>query len=136
VVVLGLLKIFLAVFFGGSALTLLDALPVAVLGVMLVIAGLELVGTGVWMLFECVEKEADKEREQLDDLGDNSTAVNKKAILQKNTLVAMVTAAVIVALKKTHYGAIAGWIVHMIYGNGFVSVSVWFGRRRTSRETR
>jgi len=136
VVVLGLLKVFLAVFFGGSALTLLDALPVAVLGVMLVIAGLELVGTGVWMLFECVEKEADKEREQLDDLGDNSTAVNKKAILQKNTLVAMVTAAVIVALKKTHYGAIAGWIVHMIYGNGFVSVSVWFGRRRTSRETR
>ena len=129
VVVLGLFKVFLAVFFGASALTLLDAVPVAVLGIMLAIAGLELVGTGVGMLFECVQKEKDKVTSRIEENGD-AGSVNSKAILRKNALVAMVTAAVIVALQKTHYGALSGWVVNMIYGNGWQKFLNWIKRRR------
>eukprot|EP00571_Detonula_confervacea_P007974 CAMPEP_0172313528 /NCGR_PEP_ID=MMETSP1058-20130122/20363_1 /TAXON_ID=83371 /ORGANISM="Detonula confervacea, Strain CCMP 353" /LENGTH=646 /DNA_ID=CAMNT_0013027189 /DNA_START=237 /DNA_END=2177 /DNA_ORIENTATION=+ len=130
VVVLGLFKIILAVFFGGSALTMLDALPVAVLGIMLVIAGLELVGTGVSMLFECVQKEKKNKMEACDT---DQIAVISKAILRKNALVSMVTAAVIVALQKTHYGAIAGWVVHMVYGDGVQQFYGWVNKKRKKR---
>ncbi|KAL9182536.1 hypothetical protein ACHAXT_013188 [Thalassiosira profunda] len=130
VTILGMAKVFLAVFFGASALTLLDALPVAVLGVMLVIAGLELVGTGVGMLFECVQKEKEKTTEHVAASAGNTNAINMKAILRKNALVSMVTAAVIVALQKTHYGAIAGWVTHMVYGDGTRQFLGWLRKRR------
>ncbi|KAL3807433.1 hypothetical protein ACHAXA_003962 [Cyclostephanos tholiformis] len=100
VVVLGLLKMFIAIFLGGSALTLLDALPVAVLGIMLVIAGLELVGTGVGMLVECIQKEKDRTRDRIDASGSGDRlSINSGEILRKNTLIAMVTAGVIVVDK-------------------------------------
>jgi hypothetical protein len=38
--------------------------------------------------------------------------------LRTNTAVMVITAAVIVGLKKTHYGALCGWVTHMIYGDG------------------
>ena len=110
----------LAIFLGGSALTLLDALPIAVLSIMIAIAGLELVSTGVKVLFDCVQKEKEKTEKQ-----QGNEAVNGKAILQKNATVAMVTAAVIIALKKTHYGALSGWVVHMVYGDGFCNFVAW-----------
>ena len=133
VVVLGLFKIFLAVFLGGSALTLLDALPVAVLGIMIVIAGLELVGTGVGMLFECVQKDKDRVSAQIEEDGSEMT-VNSKAILRKNSLVSMVTAGVIVATQKTHYGAISGWVVHMVYGDGCQQFLAWLNKRRRKEQ--
>ena len=126
VVVLGLGKVVLAVFLGGSALTLLDALPISVLSIMIAIAGLELVSTGIKVLFDCIKKEKEKKMKQ-----EGSESVNEKAILQKNATVAMVTAAVIIALKKTHYGALSGWVVHMIYGDGFRNCLVWIRKRRT-----
>ena len=137
VVVLGLFKMSIAIFLGGSALTLLDALPVAVLGIMLVIAGLELVGTGVAMLVECIQKEKDSTRDRIDASGNGDRlSVNSAEILRKNTLIAMVTAGVIVALQQTHYGAISGWIVHMVYGDGFQKFFRWvtnkWPRRRES----
>lgn len=131
VVVLGLGKIFLAVFFGASALTLLDAVPVAVLSTMLVIAGFELVGTGVGMLFECIQKEKDRISAKIEESGNaDQVGVNTKAILRKNALVSMVTAGVIVALQKTHYGAISGWVVHCIYGDGCNQLINWIKRKR------
>ena len=147
VVLLGSFKIFLAVFLGSSALTLLDALPVAVLGIMLVIAGLELVGTGVSMLFECVQKEKDEKiriAAQMEDasFGGGNTAdqevvvVNSKAILRKNVLISMVTAGVIVALQKTHYGAISGWVVHMVYGDGFQQFLGWVNKKKRQKRER
>jgi len=127
-------KVFLAVFFGASALTLLDALPVAVLGIMIVIAGLELVGTGVSVLFDCVRKEEEETSARIDALrGDDGgvmLVVNSKGILRKNALVVMVTAGVIVALQKTHYGAISGWVVHMVYGDGFQKFLGWVNKKR------
>lgn len=120
VVILGLFKMGLAVLFGGSALTLLDALPVAVLGVMVAIAGLELVGTGVSMLVESVEKE--KERMTGSRILRGTLA---KTILREKTFVAMVTGSVIIATSRTDYGALAGWVAHMIYGNGFLDFVAW-----------
>jgi hypothetical protein len=139
VVVLGLAKMAIAVFLGGSALTLLDALPVAVLGIMLVIAGLELVGTGVGMLVECIQKEKDMTHARIEASGNaDRLAVNSGEILRKNTLIAMVTAGVIVALQQTHYGAISGWVVHMVYGDGcqqfFCWLKKWRPRRRSANQ--
>jgi hypothetical protein len=128
VVILGLGKVFLAVFLGGSALTLLDALPIAVLSIMIVIAGLELVSTGVKVLFECVQKEKEKTMKQ-----QGNECVNEKAILQKNVTVAMVTAAVIIAFKMAHYGALSGWVVHMIYGDGFCNLVIWIKKKKAAR---
>jgi hypothetical protein len=60
VVFLGTCKVLLAIFFGSSALTLLDAVPTSVLGVMLAIAGQELATTGFTLLVSSVEKEYDE----------------------------------------------------------------------------
>jgi hypothetical protein len=117
VVVLGLFKVLLAIFFGGSALTLLDALPIAVLGVMVTIAGIELIGTGVSMLVSTVEKVKAK------------STMKANTILREKTLVAMVTASVIIATSRTDYGALAGWVAHMIYGNGFANFVAWVRQR-------
>lgn len=121
VVILGMFKVLLAVFFGGSALTLLDALPVAVLGVMVTIAGLELIGTGVSMLVGSVERIKEK------------SALEPKTILREKTLVAMVTASVIISTARTDYGALSGWVAHMIYGHGFLDFVDWIKRKRNAR---
>ena len=110
VVFLGLMKVLLATFFGASALTLLDALPIAVLGVMLSIAGLELASTGLSLLIKQSHPED----------------------LRRDTMVSLVTAAVILSLKKTHYGAIAGWFTFIIYGDGTQQFSNWIQRVRSS----
>ena len=126
VIILGLFKVILAIFFGGSALTMLDAIPVAVLGVMVSIAGLELVGTGVSMLVGSVEKNEEK-------------ILNKKTsktILREKTLVAMVTASVIIATARTDYGVLSGWVAHMIYGNGFLDFVIWLRTRKICKRER
>ena len=111
VVFLGFAKIALALFFGASALTLLDALPVSVLGVMLVIAGLELASTGLTLMIK----------------NGNSQS------LRSDSIIALVTASVILALNKTHYGAIAGWFTFIIYGDGFEQLSSWWTTRQISQ---
>lgn len=128
VVILGLGKVFLAVFLGGSAMSLLDAFPTAVLSIMIAIAGLELVTTGVKVLFESVQKEKEKTMNQ-----QGNDSLDGKVILQKNATVAMVTATVIIAMKLTHYGALSGWVVHMIYGDGFRNIIVWIKTKRAKR---
>lgn len=135
VAVLGLAKMAIAVFLGGSALTLLDALPVAVLGIMLVIAGLELVGTGVGMLVECIQKEKDMTHARIEASGNADRLAVNSEILRKNTLIAMVTAGVIVALQQTHYGAISGWVVHMVYGDGCQQFICWLKKWRPRRRS-
>jgi len=104
VVFLGINKTLLAIFFGASALTILDAMPDAILGVMLAIAGQELATTGFTLL---VSSSAEKLK------------------LRKNTVVCIVTAMVIVGLKAAHYGALAGWVTHMIYGDGGTDFVTW-----------
>lgn len=112
VVFLGLNKVLLAIFFGASALTILDAIPNAILGVMLAIAGQELSTTGFTLLV---------------------SSSSEKLKLRKNTVICIVTAMVIVGLKATHYGALAGWVTHMIYGDGGTYFIQWLRETHFSR---
>jgi len=93
VVFLGVNKMILALVFGSSALALMDALPDAILGVMLAIAGQELASTGL-------------------------SSLSGQENFRMNTTVAMITTLMIVGVRKTHYGALAGWIAHVIFSIG------------------
>lgn len=95
VIFLGVNKMVLAIALGGALLPFLEAIPSSVLGVMLAIAGHELATTGLLVLVRST----------------HSTSTP----LRNDVAVALLTAAVILGMKKTHYGAIAGWIMHMIY---------------------
>lgn len=162
VVFLGLGKVVLAVFWGRSALTLLDAFPSAVLGVMLAIAGQELATTGFMLLVnDRADNDDDKEgeevvvevdesengRERVD--GDETTKMMKgdeqqigrerKAVsnmipaVRQSVVISTITAMVIITLGKTHYGALSGWVAHMIYGRGGTDFMAWCRRSRRQR---
>ncbi len=135
VVFLGISKIVLAIFFGASALTLLDAFPNAVLGVMLAIAGQELTTTGFTLLVRSVE---DKFQVQIDndslfngeDQEHENDTKGKSKMLRQYTVIAVITAMVIISLGKTHYGALSGFVAHMVYGEGRDDLTHWFRMRR------
>ena len=110
-VFLGVNKVLLAIFFGASVLTILDAIPTAILGVMLAIAGQELSTFGLIMVMSSTESK-----------------------LRKHAVIAIVTAMVIVSLEATHYGAISGWVMHMVYGDGTTDFIQWIHNRRAPRE--
>jgi len=112
VVFLGVNKILLAILVGGHLLPWLDAIPAAILGVMLVVSGNELACTGFTVLVQSSRVEDDS------DSGKQ---------LRTNTAVAVITAAVIIGLKKTHYGFLAGGAVYLIYGDGFAE---WRGSQQ------
>jgi hypothetical protein len=116
---LGINKVIFATFFGASLLTLLDAIPSAILGVMLAIAGQELATTGFLLLVKQCQQPS-------------STAT----ALRKGTVIATVTAMVIVGLQKTHYGALSGLVTYMIYGDGITDFLHWLRERRVVRRWR
>jgi MFS superfamily sulfate permease-like transporter len=104
VVFLGVWKVILGFFLGASALVLLDALPKAVLGIMLGIAGLELAITGMMLLFS------------------ESSQPTK---FRQEVMIAMVTALVILGMRKAHFGAMAGWFTWLVYGDGVQEIRLW-----------
>eukprot|EP00804_Cyclotella_cryptica_P009171 CCRYP_003228-RA/>CCRYP_003228-RA protein AED:0.43 eAED:0.43 QI:0/-1/0/1/-1/1/1/0/137 len=110
VVIFGLFKMGLAVIFGSSVLTLLGALPVAVSGVMVAIVGLERVGTVCWSSRWRRKKTGGGTRSGIFD--QNSTA--------GEDFECNVTGNVIIATSRTDHGTLAGWVAHMIYGNGLL----------------
>jgi hypothetical protein len=99
---------------------------------MVSIAGLELVGTGIGMLVESTEKC----KEKLSQSGDVRNVKSSRTILREKALVAMVTSSVIIATTRTDYGALAGWVAHMIYANGFLDFVAWVKRKRDERRQR
>mmetsp|Transcript_24348 Transcript_24348/g.55535 ORF Transcript_24348/g.55535 Transcript_24348/m.55535 type:complete len:165 (-) Transcript_24348:177-671(-) len=124
VVFLGCCKIAIAVFLGASALTLLDAIPLAVLGVMLASAGQELATTGVLMIKRSKEKEEEEGGE--------------KGEVKKNLLIVIVTASIIVSnMGGTHVAALCGLVAYVIYGAGYDRLMGWIRRkwRRASSGT-
>lgn len=160
VVFLGLGKVLLALFWGRSALTLLDAFPSAVLGVMLAIAGQELATTGYMLLIDDIFDKNNKDevvdQAESDEDGRNMInedeitnmmadvdygglshrqipAQNMKLSVRRSIVIATITAMVIVTLGKTHYGALSGWIAHMVYGRGATDFMAWCYRRRQHR---
>lgn len=131
VVFLGFCKIMLAVFLGKSALTLLDAFPKSILGLMLVIAGQELATTGFTFLVRSVEDSVKNDDEE-DQYSIVDIAKMKSHRLRQSTVIAVITAMVIIALGKTHYGALSGWVAHMTYGGGFSQLFAWYQSHRNS----
>ena len=153
VVFLGTCKVLLAIFFGSSALTLLDAVPTSVLGVMLAIAGQELATTGFTLLVSSVEKkyeeimaaeeaatntdaesgehfsrhQEDREQGWLTRNG-RRRPTSKKLMLRRSTVIATVTTMVTVGTGKTSYGALSGWVTHLIYGDGLTDFFEWCER--------
>ena len=134
VVFLGLAKMCLAIFFGASALTLLDAFPNAVLGVMLAIAGQELATTGFTLLVRSIEDVVERDGELL-ELNSSELAKKKSKLLRQNTVISTITAMVIISLGKTHVGALSGFVAHMIYGDGLDQLKLWYGRNRRRNES-
>lgn len=104
VIFLGLLKVLVAVVLGSWCLLVFDALPNAVLGLMLAIAGQELATTGVTLLLA------------------KSRSSSK---LRQDTVICMITTVTILGLHKTHYGCLAGLMAHWIYGDGFTDFLLW-----------
>lgn len=128
-VFLGFAKMLVAVFLGGSVLTILDAFPDAVLGVMLVISGQELATTGLTILVENVVEE-----KVLDKHGDMEEIAllqkEKWRILRRNAMIALVTAIVIIATGETHFGALSGLTAHFFHGEGFTDLQEWIRCKR------
>jgi hypothetical protein len=118
VIFLGINKMVIAICLGGVILPFLNNIPSSILGVMLAIAGHELACTGLIILV------------QSSDLHDNRDQ-HPSRILRTNAAVALLTAAVILGLKKTHYGAISGCVAHMIYNQRLGS---WWRWRRQGEE--
>ena len=161
VVFLGACKVLLAIFFGSSALTLLDAVPTSVLGVMLAIAGQELATTGFTLLVSSVEKEYDEAMAAVEAAAANADTesgqgngdlqqreegwlvrnarrrpTSKKLMLRRSTVIATVTTMVTVGTGKTSYGALSGWVTHLIYGDGLTDFLSWCDRSWRSRKRR
>ena len=86
---------------------------------MLAIAGLELACTGFVVLVET---------------SPHQQGGQPMSVFRTNAGVALLTAAVILGLKKTHYGALAGLAAHIIYGSGLDDwMRSW--TRETARES-
>lgn len=103
-VMLGLFKIGLSVLAHyGVLLRLLDALPVSIMSVLLILAGHELASTGVLSIANRMT-EADFRK---DDMA-----------------ICLLTGLVIVGCGKTHIGALCGWITYVVHGNGYQELFV------------
>jgi len=98
----------LALIFGGSILTFLDKIPKSILGVMLTVSGHSLALSGFTFLVE--------------------TLLSSPIRLRTETAVALLTALVILGLKKTHYGVFAGLVAHIVYGDGFAECRRYFSQ--------
>ena len=104
-------------------------------------AGQELATTGFTLLVKLVETSTDKQNianTDEEEEGNNSQRLAdltkmKSHLLRQNTVIAVVTAIVIISTGKTHIGAGSGWIAHMVYGGGIIAIVSWYKARR-SRE--
>jgi hypothetical protein len=124
VVFLGSVKMLLSILLGGSLLLLLDALPISILGLMLVISGHELAMNGLSALFQSTIATLRRNQSQTDVPNQPATADLDGIVLRKNAVTALITAIVDVGLHKTHYAALSGWVTHMVYCNSFQHLRV------------
>ena len=105
-VVLGIFKICLSlVARQGYLLMVLDALPISILGVMLVLAGHELAIKGV-----------------VEVAGGTDSCGGGGDQKEVHIKICLVTGLVIVGTGQTHVGALCGWITYMIYGPGYADL--------------
>lgn len=121
IVFLGTVKMILALTLGNAVLRMLDAFPLSVLGVLLIMAGHELGSTG-WKLtmhsgpLETLTSTSIEPRTS--DEPSAETVASQRAELQERMSVALLTAIVILGTKKTHFGALAGFVGDLVYKAG------------------
>eukprot|EP00977_Amphora_coffeiformis_P006345 scaffold1353_cov161-Amphora_coffeaeformis.AAC.17 len=126
IVILGVCKITAAMVAGPTRLLrFLDALPLSILAVLILVAGHELAVTGLASIVPPENSRiAGREERQEDDSNDDDedSNDNRRQISSFRTEVGVClwTAAVIVGLHKTHYGALTGCVAYLLQGQGFV----------------
>jgi len=123
IIILGLFKLLLGLFFGDSLLGVLKSFPKSLLGVMVIAAGLELANVGESLnstAVDLVDKD-NGEHKQID--GDEQ---------RRRWTVMLVTVAGILALKNDGIGFVAGMLCHYSYSIG-TNLEQWNAHRdRTS----
>ena len=107
VIFLGLLKLVIGVFFGESLVELLRRFPSALLGVMVIAAGLELVSVGESLNTSGARDLGDHAEEQGSVLGESER--------KRRWTVMMVTVGLLVGFKNDAIGFVAGMLCHWIY---------------------
>jgi hypothetical protein len=123
-VVLGLFKITLGLIASqGLLLRVLDALPVSILAMLVVLAGHELAVTGVIKVA----------KSSLCQSNDRDTAIRSNTTNGEDAMVVcLVTALVIVGTGYTHIGTLCGWFTCAIYGGGDIPFRSCFCSCRSS----
>jgi len=124
IVFLGCLKMILAITLGVAVVDLMDAFPLSILGVMLTMAGQELALTGLML--------------SLRHFVGGTTNGSPSVELRDRVSVAILTSIVILGTKKTHYGAIAGWICHWVFHasrNNLNCFNFWRGTASRPEDT-
>ena len=131
VILLGLFKALLAVSFGEGALTLLDAVPDGVLGVLLCVSGVELASTGLAVAAESLN-EAESGSNTTTNITTDTTPSHKNQMKKKMSQCFFIvgsTAACILGSGETHYGVLSGLVVYHLYGEGVSDYrKLWRGR--------
>ncbi|KAB5572615.1 hypothetical protein GE09DRAFT_1100254 [Coniochaeta sp. 2T2.1] len=128
VVCLGLLKLGLGLVFGDSLVGVIDKFPGAVLGVMVLGAGLELTRVAVGVNEDAMDLWEDDEEEGEDD--GVVTMRRKKRVLDEDEraerwMVMLVTMAGIVAFRNDAMGFAGGMVCYWFY-----RLAAWWERRR------
>eukprot|EP00980_Cylindrotheca_fusiformis_P023474 scaffold10507_cov128-Cylindrotheca_fusiformis.AAC.7 len=101
-VALGILKIGLSwLAHQGWLLKLLDAIPVSILGILLILAGHELASTGVERV---------------------ATRTSNAAGDKNGLTICLLTGLVIVGSGKTHVGVLCGWIAYLVHDEGYRNI--------------
>jgi hypothetical protein len=109
VVILGSVKMSLTLILGTWLVPFLDRIPLSVLSVSIIVAGQELAATGILLLSKPMTNVPNTSSNLHCDLG----------MLRVDLATCLCTTSVILGLKKTHYGALCGLLVHVIYGPGW-----------------
>lgn len=105
IIFLGILKLLLGLIFGNSLTGLLDKFPTALLTVMVIAAGLELVGVGESL--NSTTRARDLKQERIEEIHENES--------KERWTVMMVTAGLLLAFKNDAVGFLAGLLCHYSY---------------------
>lgn len=108
IIFLGMLKLLLGFIFGNSLTGLLDRFPVALLTVMVIAAGLELVSVGESL------NSTSRARDLKDDAGRRSHGIEETEGKERWTVM-MMTAGMLLAFKNDAVGFLAGLCCHYSY---------------------
>jgi Molybdate transporter of MFS superfamily len=147
-IMLGLFKLSMSLLAAqGSLLRILDALPISILGVLVIMAGHELAAAGVLQVAKSTwssSSPSSSATAAVASLTSTNTAPNSGRTDAKSDVamvVCLITGLVIVGTGHAHFGAISGWIAHIIYGGGgdlpWGDCHIWnlcCGRRRWNDE--